>query len=206
MWRHRNWALTSLMSDSTLCTTIIYLVNRKSVKLCNKNMTFFLTMLVVFNFICSLESHRPRTVTKDLTIGLNYEKSWLFKLWCCSRRTHASLIILMKIAINHTEYMYILFCIRNPSSLNIGLYMFNLSSNNNCTLSLWRLGVSTKTLMVVCISFIINNHSKLLKKNAHNLWFHIDFIYWFLFKQYNFWLFSGEIASNLISYQQNMHQ
>lgn len=31
-------------------------------------------MLVVFNFICSLESHRPRTVTKDLTIGLNYEK------------------------------------------------------------------------------------------------------------------------------------
>lgn len=165
-------------------------------------------MLVVFNFICSLESHRPRTVTKDLTIGLNYEKSWLFKLWCCSRRTRASLIILMKITINHSEYMYILFCIRNPSSLNIGLYMLSLICPTTIiALCLFEdLMFPLQTLMVVCISFIINNHSKLLKKNAHNLWFHIDFIYWFLFKQYNFWLFSGEIASNLISYQQNMHQ
>lgn len=163
-------------------------------------------MLVVFNFICSLESHRPRT--KDLTIGLNYEKSWLFKLWCRSRRTHASLIILMKITINRTEYMYILFCIRNPSSLNIGLYILSFICRTTiialCLIE--DLVFPLQTLMVVCISFIINNHSKLLKKNAHNLWFHIDFIYWFLFKQYNFWLFSGEIASNLISYQQNMHQ
>lgn len=153
MWCHRNWALTSLMSDSTLCTTIIYLVNRKSVKLCNKNMTFFfLTMLVVFNFICSLESHRPRT--KDLTIGLNYEKSWLFKLWCCSRRTHASLIILMKIAINRTEYMYILLCIRNPSSLNIGLYMLSLICRTTI-IALWRLDVST-TNPNGCLYFIYN--------------------------------------------------
>lgn len=167
-------------------------------------------MLVVFNFICSLESYRPRTVTKDLKIGLNYEKSWLFKLWCCSRRTHASLIILMKIIINHTEYMYILFCIRNPSSLNIGLYILSLICRTTIiALCLFEdLVFPLQTLMVVCISFIINNHSKLLKKKKmHTIFgfiliFFIDFYSnniisdYFLVKLPAIWFLTNKICIN----------